>query len=231
MNEVQKIQERYKRRNDINEESLYSFLNPEVYFSQQEKERALIRWIKYSKLLPISEVKLLEVGCGSGGNLLQFIKIGFSPENLVGNELLEERCKHARHYLPEAVSLILGDASNLDLKESSFDVVLQSTVFTSILDYEFQQKLAKHMWSLVKPGGGVLWYDFVYNNPNNSDVRGVSVSNIQKLFPDGKIKTWRLTLAPPISRRVTKLHPSMYSICNLIPLLRTHVLCWIQKTN
>ena len=21
------------------------------------------------------------------------------------------------------------------------------------------------MWALVKPGGGVLWYDFVYNNP------------------------------------------------------------------
>ena len=29
------------------------------------------------------------------------------------------------------------------------------------------------MWAAVKPGGGVLWYDFTVDNPRNADVRGV----------------------------------------------------------
>lgn len=131
--------------------------------------------------------------------------------------------------LPAATSVLLGDASTLELPDHSFDVVYQSTVFTSILDDEFQMKLAARMWSLAKPGGGVLWYDFIYNNPANPDVRGVPVAKVQSLFPDGEIDCWRLTLAPPISRRVTRLHPKLYTLFNAVPFLRTHVLCWIKK--
>lgn len=87
------------------------------------------------------------------------------------------------------------------------------------------------MWDLVKPGGGVLWYDFIYDNPKNPDVKGVPVSQISELFPRGKLTVWHITLAPPIARRVTKIHPCLYSILNIIPLFRTHVLCWIEKEN
>jgi hypothetical protein len=85
------------------------------------------------------------------------------------------------------------------------------------------------MWALAKPGGGVLWYDFIFNNPRNPDVRGVPLHRIRQLFPAGKIHHWKLTLAPPLSRRVTRLHPVLYSVFNLVPFLRTHVLCWIEK--
>jgi len=85
------------------------------------------------------------------------------------------------------------------------------------------------MWALTKPGGGVLWYDFVYNNPRNPDVRSVPLHRIRALFPVGKIYPWKLTLAPPLSRRVTRLHPALYHVFNLLPSLRTHLLCWIRK--
>jgi hypothetical protein len=85
------------------------------------------------------------------------------------------------------------------------------------------------MWTLTKPGGGVLWYDFNYNNPQNPDVRGVPLKRIRELFPQGKIDSWRITLAPPISRRVTRIHPALYTVFKLFPFLRTHRLCWIQK--
>jgi len=115
------------------------------------------------------------------------------------------------------------------MKDDSFDVVLQSTVFSSILDDDFQKKLADKIWSLAKPEGGILWYDFIFDNPKNSDVRGVPVRRIRKLFPNAKIKVWRLTLAPPLSRLLTKVHPSLYTLFNMLPILRTHVLCWIKK--
>ena len=125
--------------------------------------------------------------------------------------------------------MLVGDASQLDLGDASFDVVLQSTVFSSILDAAFQQRLADRMWALVKPAGGVLWYDFIYNNPRNPDVRGVPLGRIRELFPQGRLRAWRVTLAPPISRLVTRIHPSLYSVLNAVPWLRTHVLCWVGK--
>lgn len=75
----------------------------------------------------------------------------------------------------------------------------------------------------------MLWYDFTFNNPSNPDVRGVSLKRVRELFPQGRVSVRRVTLAPPISRRVVRVHPAMYGVFNALPLLRTHVLCFIEK--
>lgn len=227
--ETRAIVERYERRKGAHHANLYNRLSPAVYMSQQEKERALIRWIKKNLFSPLQDKRLLEVGCGTGGNLVDMIRLGFRPENLIGNELMEERASEARKTLPAETKILTGDALNLDFGNEKFDIVYQSTVFTSILDEAFQSKLAVKMWDFVRPGGYVLWYDFIYNNPGNSDVKGVSLHRIRHLFPEGEVGCERLTLAPPISRRVCRLHPSLYNLFNAFPFLRTHVLCWIRK--
>ncbi len=226
--EIENVRARYERRKHV-PGGLYDPLVPYNVTVNHEKKRALIRWITSACLAPVRDKQVLEIGCGSGANLLQFILLGFRPENLVGNELLENRAAQARHNLPAATQVIVGDASELDLPNKRFDVVFQSTVFTSILDDAFQEKLACRMWDLVKPGGGILWYDYIYNNPKNPDVRGVPVKRIRKLFPNGPMNVWRLTLAPPIGRLVTRISPKLYTIFNALPFLRTHVLCWIRK--
>ncbi len=210
--EIERVRERYQRRTNLHEADLYNRLLPSVYMSQQEKDRALIKLIVKADLLPVDQKRVLEVGCGSGGNLLKLIELGFNPENLVANELLEERVQIARKRLPQVVPIIPGDATEIDLPPESFDIVLQSTVFTSLLDNDFQQKLADTMWQLTKPGGGIIWYDFIYNNPSNPDVRGVPIKRIKELFPKGRMMIWKVTLAPPISRLVTRVHPSLYSV-------------------
>jgi len=229
MNEKDNIIARYERRKNLDETLLYSPLSPWVYMTLQEKERAIIRWINKSGIMPVNEKRVLEIGCGSGSNLLRLLCLGFKAQNLVGNDLLAERVESARLRLSSNVMILQGEASSLEIAEGSFDIVIQELVFSSILDDAFQEKLAIRMWSFVKPGGGVLWYDFIYDNPRNPDVRGVPQDRIRQLFPDGEITCWRLTLAPPVSRIVTKIHPVMYSICNLFPFLRTHRLCWIKK--
>jgi SAM-dependent methyltransferase len=227
MSEPDKVRERYARRREI--EAAWDGHAPHNYLPMQEKERAIMRWINSCAIAPLRDRRLLDVGCGSGGDLLGFIRVGFDPANLVGWELLEHRAEAARHQLPASVRIDCGDALEIPAEEQSFDVVMQSTVFTSLLDAAFQQQLADRMWSLVKPGGGVLWFDFVYDNPRNRDVRGVSKRRVAELFGAGDMRCWRLQLAPPIARRAVRIYPPLYTALNSLVFLRTHIMCWIRK--
>jgi SAM-dependent methyltransferase len=230
MTEVDAVRERYARRSSNLDPLRYSLLNDSVLLSHQEKQRALVRWVRECAIQPLETKRVLEVGCGNGSNLLDLMRLGFRPENLVGNELLPQRSEEARRMLPAAVTVLAGDATQTDLSPGTFDVVMQSTVFSSLLDDGFQMRLAQCMWQWVRSGGGVLWYDFVYDNPSNPDVRGVPADRVRALFPEGRVWQRRLTLAPPIARRVTSLHPRLYGLFNSMPFLRTHRLCWIMKT-
>lgn len=227
--EIQRIIDTYHRRKIDELDARYSLTRPAIYMAVQERERSLLKWILSSHITPISETRLLEIGCGSGMNLLWFLRAGFLPENIVGNDLIPARLEAARNVLPGGIRLLSGNALELDVPAESFDVVFQSVVFTSILDDRLKSELATTMWKWVKPGGGVLWYDFIYDNPNNHDVKGIGKRAIRALFPDGAMQSCRVTLAPPIARLATRIHPSMYTIMNSIPALRSHVLCWIKK--
>lgn len=226
--ELNAIVGRYKKRSSL-PPNKYSHLDCAANLMLQEKQRVMLQLLKSHGIEDLANLKILEIGCGNGYNLLEFLQFGALPENLVGNELLHDRFIAARHCLPESTKLYFGDATKLQLPNSSFDIVYQSTVFSSILDDSLQDSLARKMWNLTRPGGGVLWYDFTFDNPNNQDVRGVKMSRVNKLFPDGFISVRKLTLAPPIARTVVSLHPSLYYFFNFLTFMRTHVLCYIKK--
>jgi SAM-dependent methyltransferase len=224
--ETEAVRTRYARRADTGR---YSLLRPDVWQGVQERQREMLKLFVQLGLNDLAALRLLEVGCGSGGNLLELLRLGFAPEHLSGAELLPERCAQARHSLPASMVLHEGDALLMPIEAASQDIVFVSTVFSSLLDDAFQQQLADTMWGWVKPGGGVLWYDFTVNNPNNADVRGVPLRRVQELFPQATLRARRVTLAPPIARAVTRIHPALYTAFNLLPVLRTHVLVWLGK--
>jgi SAM-dependent methyltransferase len=207
----------------------YSLLNPDVWQATQERQRALLQLFRALGWHDLGQRRLVEVGCGEGVNLLELLRMGFAPEHLAGIELVPARAAGARRVLPEAVAVHVGEASAIDLEPESQDVVYAATVFSSILDLAFQQRLAAAMWRWVRPGGGVLWYDFTVDNPRNADVRGVPRARLAALFPEGEVRARRLTLAPPLARAVTRVHPALYTALNCVPALRTHLLAWIAK--
>ncbi len=224
--ELAAVAERYARRAPTDR---YSLLQPDVWQLVHERQRAWLQGLVARGLTDTAALQLVEVGCGAGGNLQEWLRLGLRPEHLTGCELLPERLAQAREVLPVNVRLVAGDASTLDIAPASQDLVLQATVFSSLLDDAVQQQLAEAMWRWLKPGGHVLWYDFTMDNPRNPDVRGVPLRRVQALFPQGRIHAQRITLAPPIARRVCALHPALYSVFNALPWLRTHRLAWIQK--
>jgi SAM-dependent methyltransferase len=229
--ELQQVARRYARRASVLPADRYSLLRPEVWQMLHERQRAICQGLAARPWHPAA-LHLTEVGCGAGGNLLDFLRLGCRPEHLTGCELLPERLAQARELLPPAVRLEAGDASAVAIAPGSQDIVLQATVFSSLLDDAVQQRLADAMWHWLKPGGAVLWYDFTVNNPRNPDVRGVPLARVRQLFPQAV--AWdarRLTLAPPLARRLCALHPSLYTVFNAVPWLRTHRLIWIQKAD
>ncbi|MFZ2492695.1 MAG: class I SAM-dependent methyltransferase [Thermoanaerobaculia bacterium] len=229
--EVERIRERYRRRHERGLDERDFGFSAYGFETAQEKRRALVGWMRAAKLAPLERIRVFEIGCGHGDDLLDLIRLGFAPENVFANELLDERAAVARHRLPAGVTVFTGDATHVDLGAGSFDVVYQSMVFSSILDDQFQRALASFMWRLVRPGGGVLWYDFVFNNPANADVRGVPLRRLPVLFPAARIQSWSVTLAPPVGRRLVNIHPRAYGVANLLPWVRTHRLCWLHKTS
>ncbi|WP_310461340.1 class I SAM-dependent methyltransferase [Sphaerotilus sp.] len=230
MAEPDRVTERYARRGtDPALADRYSLLQPDVWQTVQERQRAMLRLLARRGWHDLRERRLLEVGCGAGGNLLEFLRMGWQPEHLAGIELLPERHAHARAVLPERVALHLGDACTAPIAEASCDLVFQATVFSSLLDDAFQQRLAAAMWRWVKPGGAVLWYDFTVDNPRNRDVRGVPLRRVRALFPEGRIEARRVTLAPPLARAACRVWPGWYPVLNAVPVLRTHVLAWVGK--
>lgn len=221
--ELRAVAERYARRGDGDR---YSTTRPEVRHWLAERQRALVALLGARERAALNVV---EVGCGSGGNLQELLTLGFAAERLQGLELLPDRLAQARALLPAAVRLIEGDASRAPIAPASQDIVYASTVFSSLLDPTFQQQMADAMWRWLKPGGAVLWYDFTVNNPRNPDVRGVPLARVRSLFPQGRITHRRVTLAPPLARALCRVHPALYGVFNALPLLRTHVLAWVEK--
>ena len=227
MNEIDKIKKRYERRKKLPKD-FYSIFKIGNLFIFQEREKNILKLLKKYEINKLENKKILDVGCGRGGLLRDFIKYGAKPENLYGIDLLAERIKEAKEINPN-INFTCANAEKLDFSDKSFDIVLQSVCFTSIFDTNIKKKIAKEMLRVIKDNGIILWYDFKYNNPRNSDVKGIKKTEIKKLFPDCYYDFNLITLAPPITR---KLAPISWFLCYILlklKFLNTHYLIIIKK--
>ena len=109
--ETDLVAERYARRAGIGQDGRYNMLNSAVWHAVQERQRQLIGLLNRHAQMPVNQLRVLEIGCGGGGNLMELIRLGFSVENLSGNDLLPERVATARKNLPLACDIGQGDAS------------------------------------------------------------------------------------------------------------------------
>jgi SAM-dependent methyltransferase len=225
--EEARIRASYARREE--DDARYSWFSPGYQFMMQQRERRLLALLQGYGFAALESKTILEIGCGTGQWLRDFIKWGARPENVTGIDLLAERVAKARKLCPPAVRIECTSAAELPFSDGAFDLVLQSTVFTSILDRDLKRRVAAEMIRVVKPDGFILWYDYHVNNPWNPDVRGVKRSEINRLFPNCRIELRRITLFPHLARLVA---PYSYLACCLLEKfspLCTHYLGVIRK--
>lgn len=224
------IRRRYGRRpSDAGAGSVYHPVRLDRLLLRHRKEALIAAHLRRHWLSRLEQIRVLEVGCGTGANLNMFLMFGVPPANLTGVELLPERASEARRLLPPAIELRQGDAIRAGFPAESFEIIVQSTVFSSILARDVRVQLANEMWNWLKPGGTILWYDLAFDNPQNPDVAGIPRKEIRELFPHADLEVHRVTLAPPIARRAIRAGAWLYQALDSLPFLRSHILAWARK--
>ncbi len=193
-----------------------------------ERRRLTTQLLDRAGWLPLAGRRVLDVGSGTGAELAWFREVGARDANLVGIDLLPERVDAARKSYP-GIELHTGNAERLPFPDASFDLVVACTLFSSILDAGMAASVAGEIRRVMRPGGGLLWYDFRYDSPSNPNVRGVGERRVRSLFPNLTGELIRLTLLPPLARRLGPLTPVAYPMLVAIPPLRSHLCGLLRK--
>lgn len=127
--------------------------NRMVYFKELSitSKNYFIPYIQHSHMVEAG-MNVLEIGCGDGGNLLPFSKMGC---NTIGVDIVATRIRDAKNFFETAHAkgiFIAQDIFRYELKQK-FDIIICHDVFEHISDKElFLSNLSKYL----KPQGIVF---------------------------------------------------------------------------
>lgn len=216
-----------ERAANVDKSELYSLFNPAQLFAVQQRQRAVLKCLRRNGFYPLKGRRILELGCGSGGVLLEALSFGATAEHVHGADLLLDRVQAAGRTIP-SVALSCADGQSLPYASASFDLAMQFTVFSSVLDDEVKANMARELLRVTRPGGMILWYDF-WLNPANPQTRGIRPAEIRRLFTDCHYTFERITLAPPLARRLVPVSWGLSLLLEGVKVFNTHYLVAIRK--
>jgi ubiquinone/menaquinone biosynthesis C-methylase UbiE len=225
--ETERIAKAY-RELELNAGSRWDLRNAGNQLVLGERRRLAKKLLNEAGWIPLGSRQALDVGSGGGSELAWLLELGGSPSSLVGVDLLPDRVAAARAAYPQ-IEFHAGNAEHLDFADGRFDLVMAFTIFSSILDEAMARNVAAEIYRVLRAGGGLLWYDFRYNNPANRNVRGVTARRVHELFPklEGELHT--LTVLPPLVRRLGPFARTAYPLLSSAPPLRSHLLGLLRK--
>lgn len=228
MDDLARLQTEYARRaHDPRYREWYSPFNRANLFITQERDRTIAQMLADHVHGDWERLRILDAGCGRGNELAKFIGYGANARNLFGVDLLGDRVREARAK-HSALQFACGNAATLPYPDGAFDLVLQFTVFTSILAADLRRQIAGEMLRVLRAGGAILWYDYRLN-PTNPQTRGIERAEIKALFPNCEYHFQRVTLAPPLARWLAPRSWLVCEVLNQLFFLRTHWLAVILK--
>lgn len=232
MKETEAIRQAYHERSLAHRVDDYGYQwharNPVSYTYRQARERAIIKLFNRCQMR-LEEVKLLDVGCGTGDFLRFVASLGAGADQLYGVDLMADRIEDAKRLSPPAVHLSVEEAHQLPFADATFDWVTQFTVFSSILSPDLQRAVALEMNRVLKPGGWLLWYDMKNRYPARAHIQGIQEDELTQLFNGYR---W-LARCPLHFRGLARLARRSWLFCEIVEQLpwlpRTHLLALLQK--
>lgn len=227
MSDLQRMQSEYEaRKTRLAHSNIYSAFNTAGLYLKLQREREILKLLHDTGTDSLKTHKILEVGCGAGGVLIEFLNFGARQHNLYGVDLIPERVREAHNRLPSSnISCVNGQ--HLPFPTQSFDIVMQFTAFSSILDAQIRRDIAGEMLRVVRQEGLVLWYDF-WTNPTNKQTQGIRPAELRSIFPGCRYTFRRITLAPPLARALVPVSWLTAMLLEKLKVFNSHYLVAIQ---
>jgi tellurite methyltransferase len=129
--------------------------------------------------------KVLDAGCGSGRNLVYFLRNGYEVYGIDPNAQAIETVKERSRNLAPANPLqnfSINAAENLPFDDEYFDLVISSAVLHFAKNKEHFDVMLHSMWRVLKPGG----YFFArLASDSGIETMVQSLGNGRYLLPDG----------------------------------------------
>jgi ubiquinone/menaquinone biosynthesis C-methylase UbiE len=228
LDDISRLRQEYTDRDRrLAGSDVYSWLNMANLFAIHQRQRVVLAAFKHYGFMDLANIRVLEIGCGAGGVLKEFLSFGTTPCNLYGVDLLSDRLALARSSLPGS-AFLNADGQSLPFAGNAFDIVIQFTAISSILDDRIRRNICKDMLRAIKKDGLLLSYDF-WLNPTNRQTRGIRPAEIRRLFPGCSYEFQRITLAPPIARRLATVSWGLCLFLESLKVFNTHYLAVIQQ--
>lgn len=144
-------------------------------------------------------------------------------------DLLEERLRVGSQADPTAL-MVCADGSRLPVRSASVDLVVLSTVLSSVSEPALRSAILADAWRVLRQGGGVLMYEFRVGNPRNPHTTPLRRSGLRRMLPVAPTGLRSLTVAPPLARRLGRTTTWSYPLLSRVPLVRTHnLLVWVKR--
>ncbi|MFO8012851.1 MAG: class I SAM-dependent methyltransferase [Phycisphaerae bacterium] len=196
---------------------------------RERTARHYARMLDRAGLLPLGARRVIDVGCGDGEFLIRCRRDwGHSGEGLAGIDLMEDRIEALAGAMPE-LDLRTGSADALPWPDASFDLAHQSMLLSSVLDEALREAIAGEMRRVVRPGGWVLWYDFIWNPLNRATV-GMPKRRIRACFPGwSTVQRKRISLAPPLARPLLRVSGRLVGALEACKVFNLWHLALLQK--
>jgi SAM-dependent methyltransferase len=174
-----------------------------------------------------SGVRVLDLGCGSGEVLRSLREAGVEAHRLRGLDVRPDAVAAARRIDP-ALDVQLTDPDHIAAPNSSVDVLVAFTLFSSVQDPAIARPLAEEVERVLAPGGVLVWYDLRVPSPGNRTIRPWPEAAVRELLPG--LHGWLrpITLLPPLARRLGPATDLLYPRLS-VGRLRTHLVGVLQK--
>ena len=223
MSDLDRLKDYYARQmNEERSNRLYSLARPHSLFFHQGRQQKLIKLLDKHGLFPLRDARVLEMGCADGDALKDFLHYGVAAKNLHGIDIRHNAVERLYQQIP-SVRVACASGKHLPYSDSSFDIVMQFTAFSSMLDDDLRREVAQEMQRVCRPEGIIIWYDF-WINPTNRNVEGIGKRKVLEYFDGWQAQVQRITLAPPIARRIAPISITLCRILEKFQVLNTHYL-------
>jgi SAM-dependent methyltransferase len=160
-------------------ENQYYFLNPIGYRAATVLGGIVRRVFNAIRLegRDVTELKILDIGCGKGFLTRLFIEATLSAEHIHGIDLASGRIAQSRRLNP-ALQYECADILEINSRTDCFDLITAFDVFMHFRTEEQMAIALRNVSSLLPVGGYFAWYDVVardhFSAPSSADASGFS---------------------------------------------------------